>query len=70
MKLIPMILGHQYGSHFEAHEHAAVLIDILVVLLRRFRPVLFHPSVVLKCGFPVLLRWNIQSCNSQQDKIL
>ena len=21
---------------------------------------LFHPSVVLKCGFPVLLRWNIQ----------
>ncbi len=60
MKLIPMILGHQYDSHFEAHEHAAVLIDILVVLLRRFRPVLFHPSVVLKCGSPVLLRWNIQ----------
>ena len=60
MKLIPMILGHQYGSHSEAPEHAAVLIDILVVLLRRFRPVLFHPSVVLKCGFPMLLRWNIQ----------
>lgn len=36
MKLIPMILGHQYGSHFEAPEHAAVLIDILVVLLRGF----------------------------------
>ena len=43
MKLIPMILGHQYGSHFEAHEHAAVLIDILVVLLRRFAGAL--PSI-------------------------
>ena len=36
MKLIPMILGHQYGSHSEATEHAAVLMDILVVLLRGF----------------------------------
>ena len=31
-----------------------------MVLLRGFRLVLFHPSVVLKCGLMVLLGWNIQ----------
>ena len=38
----------------------AVLMDIHAVLLRGFWPVLFRPSVVLKCGLPVLLSWNIQ----------
>ena len=38
----------------------AVLMDIHAVLLRGFWPVLFRPSVVLKCGLLVLLSWNIQ----------
>ena len=37
----------------------AVLMDIHAVLLRGFWPVLFRPSVVLKCGLLVLLSWNI-----------
>ena len=35
--------------------------DIHAVLLRRFWPVLFHLSVVLKYGLMVLLGCNIQS---------
>ncbi len=47
--------------------HKTVLMNIQMVLLRGFRPVLFHPSVVLKCGLMVLLGWNIHLVVTDSD---